>query len=47
MVTIVRRVAGTMVMEVQRPEEGMLEDIVRAETEKLLQRRSSAIWEDG
>lgn len=42
----VKRVRGTMAMEAQRPDEGMLEDLVKAETEKLLQSRSSAIWED-
>ncbi|MEE8424594.1 MAG: helix-turn-helix domain-containing protein [Elusimicrobiota bacterium] len=41
----VKRVAGTMAMEKQRPEEGMLDDLVRAETERLLQKRSSEIWE--
>ncbi|MBI5881762.1 MAG: helix-turn-helix domain-containing protein [Elusimicrobia bacterium] len=41
----VRRLTGTMAMEDQRPEEGMLEELVRAETEKLLRKRSSAIWE--
>lgn len=41
----VNRVRGTMAMEAQRPDEGMLEDLVKAETEKLLQSRSSEIWE--
>jgi len=41
----VRRLAGTMAMEEQRPEEDMLEALVRAETEKLLEKRSSEIWE--
>lgn len=41
----VKRVRGTMAMEAQRPDEGMLEDLVKAETEKLLQSRSSEIWE--
>lgn len=42
----VRRVAGTMAMEQQRPEEDMLEELVKAETELLLQKPSSEIWED-
>lgn len=42
----VKRVRGTMAMEAQRPDEGMLEDLIKAETEKLLQGRSSEIWED-
>lgn len=41
----VRHVAGTMAMEKQRPEDEVLEELVRAETEKLLQKRSSEIWE--
>lgn len=41
----VRRVTGTMALEDQRPEEGMIEDLVRAETEKLLRARSAEIWE--
>lgn len=41
----VKRVTGTMAMENQRPEEGMLEELIKAETEKLLQGRSSALWE--
>lgn len=41
----VKRVSGTMAMEAQRPDEGMLEDLVKMETEKLLQSRSSEIWE--
>lgn len=41
----VKRVRGTMAMEAQRPDEGMLEDLIKAETEKLLQSRSSEIWE--
>ncbi|MBI4679110.1 MAG: helix-turn-helix domain-containing protein [Elusimicrobia bacterium] len=41
----VRRVAGTMAMEKQRPEEGMIEELIRAEAERLLRKRSSAIWE--
>lgn len=41
----VKRVTGTMAMENQRPDDGMLEDLVRAETEKLLQARSSEMWE--
>lgn len=41
----VKRVSGTMAMEAQRPDEGMLEELVRAETEKLIQSRSSEIWE--
>ncbi|MFH2201898.1 MAG: helix-turn-helix domain-containing protein [Elusimicrobiota bacterium] len=41
----VARVAGTMAMEKQRPDDDMLEDLVRAETEKLLQERSSEIWD--
>lgn len=42
----VKRVRGTMAMEAQRPDEGMLEELIQAETEKLLQSRSSEIWED-
>ncbi|MDP3543708.1 MAG: helix-turn-helix domain-containing protein [Elusimicrobiota bacterium] len=42
----VKRVSGTMAMEAQRPDEGMLEELVRTETEKLIQSRSSEIWED-
>ncbi len=41
----VRRVAGTMAMEKQRPEDDVLEEMVRSETEKLLQERRSEIWE--
>lgn len=41
----VKRVSGTMAMEAQRPDEGMLEELVRAEAEKLIQSRSSEIWE--
>lgn len=41
----VKRVSGTMAMEAQRPDEGMLEELVKAETEKLIQSRSSEIWE--
>lgn len=41
----VKRVSGTMAMEAQRPDEGALADLVEAETEKLLQSRSSEIWE--
>ncbi len=41
----VKRVSGTMAMEDQRPDEGMLEELVKAETEKLIQSRSSEIWE--
>ncbi|OGR57023.1 MAG: hypothetical protein A2X36_14905 [Elusimicrobia bacterium GWA2_69_24] len=39
-------VAGTMAMEKQRPEETALEALVQAETERLLKKRSSEIWED-
>jgi predicted DNA-binding mobile mystery protein A len=41
----VKRVTGSMAMEAQRPDDGMLEDLVKAETEKLLRGRSSEIWE--
>jgi len=44
-VSRVKRVSGTMAMEEQKPDEEMLEDLVRAETERLLQKRSSAIWD--
>lgn len=42
----VRRVAASMALEEQRPDERMLEELIKAETEKLLSRRASAIWED-
>ena len=41
----VKRVAGTMAMEDQRPEAGLLEDLVQAESERLLKKRSSEIWD--
>lgn len=43
----VKRVAGTMVMEEQRPEEEVLSDLVEAESNKILEKRDSEIWEDG
>lgn len=42
----VKRVTGTMALEKQRPDDALLEDLVRAETEKLLRARSSEIWEE-
>ena len=42
----VRRVSGTMAMEEQLPEKGMIEGLVEAETEKLRRNPSSEIWED-
>lgn len=42
----VKRVTGTMALEKQRPDEGLLEELVRAETEKLLRDRSPEIWEE-
>jgi predicted DNA-binding mobile mystery protein A len=41
----VHRVDGSMVMESQGLDEGALENLVRAETEKLLRKRPSAIWD--
>ncbi len=41
----VSRVAGTMVMEKQRPEEDALEEMVGAEAERLVEKRSPEIWE--
>ena len=43
----VARVTGTMAMEQQRPEESMIEDLVRVETDRLIHARSSEIWEEG
>lgn len=42
----IARVSGTMTMEQQRPDEGMLDELVRAETDRLLQKRSSEIWDE-
>lgn len=42
----VQRVTGTMALEKQRPDASLIEDLVRAETEKLLSGRSSEIWEE-
>lgn len=41
----VKRVSGTMAMEQQKPTETALEDLIRSEQEKLLNRRSSEIWD--
>lgn len=41
----VRRVAGTMAMEEQLPEKGMVQELIEAETEKLRRNPSSEIWE--
>ncbi len=41
----VGRVAGTMAMEQQKPTDTALEDLIQVEQEKLMQRRSSEIWD--
>lgn len=42
----VSRVTGTMALEKQRPDDRLIEELVRAETEKLLRARSSEIWNE-
>lgn len=41
----VQRVAGTMALEAQRPDQGMLDELILAEMEKLMRKPSSEIWE--
>ncbi|MBI4056988.1 MAG: helix-turn-helix domain-containing protein [Elusimicrobia bacterium] len=42
----VARVAGTMALERQRPDERMVRALIRSEEERLLARPTSEVWED-